>query len=38
MAASVGLAEPDEMVSAAELVDRFDRNRLPQEPTAYTDP
>jgi glutamyl-tRNA synthetase len=35
MAASVGLAEPGERVSAADLVDRFDPARLPAEPTVY---
>jgi len=35
MAASVGLAEPGERVSAAALVDRFDPARLPAEPTVY---
>lgn len=33
MAASVGLAEPGEQVTASELVDRFDPNLLPREPT-----
>jgi glutamyl-tRNA synthetase len=33
MAASVGLAEPGEEVSAGELVDRFDPALLPREPT-----
>ena len=36
MAASVGLAEPDERVAAAELVERFDPARLPREPTTWT--
>jgi hypothetical protein len=38
MARSVGLAEPGEFVSAAELIDRFDPDRLPREPTVVTDP
>jgi glutamyl-tRNA synthetase len=38
MAGSVGLAEPGETVDAAELVKRFDRARLPREPTVVTNP
>jgi len=33
MAASVGLAEPGERVTAGQLVDRFDPGALPREPT-----
>ena len=36
MAASVGLAEPGERVTAAELVDRFDPALLPRAPTTWT--
>lgn len=35
MATSVGLAEPGEHVSAAELVDRFDADSLPRESTTF---
>ena len=35
MAASVGLADPGERVSAAGLVERFDPARLPAEPTVF---
>ena len=36
IAASVGLCEPGERVTAAGLVERFDRERLPAEPTVAT--
>lgn len=35
MAASAGLAEPGERVTAAELVERFDPARIPREPTVF---
>jgi glutamyl-tRNA synthetase len=35
MAASAGLAEPAEPVTAAALVERFDPSRLPAEPTVF---
>ena len=35
MAASAGLAEPGERVTADELVDRFEPARLPLEPTVF---
>jgi glutamyl-tRNA synthetase len=35
MAASAGLAEPGEPVSAEGLVERFDPARLPREPTVF---
>jgi glutamyl-tRNA synthetase len=35
MAASAGLAEPGERVSAAELAERFDPARLAREPTTF---
>jgi len=35
MASSVGLAEPGEKITAAELVERFDPARLPGEPTVF---
>jgi glutamyl-tRNA synthetase len=35
MAASAGLAEPGERVTAAGLIGRFDPARLPAEPTVY---
>jgi glutamyl-tRNA synthetase len=36
MAASLGLAEPDEDVSAGQLVGRFDPAELPREPTVFS--
>lgn len=36
MAASLGLSEPGEAVPAAELVGRFDPDRLPREPTVLS--
>ena len=38
MAASVGLAQPSEALSAAQLVERFDPPALPREPTAIDAP
>jgi glutamyl-tRNA synthetase len=38
MAASAGLAEPGERVTAADLVDRFDPVLLPREPTTLDPP
>lgn len=38
LAASVGLAEPGERVTAANLVERFDPDRLPREPWVWTGP
>jgi glutamyl-tRNA synthetase len=35
MAASAGLAEPRERVTAVDLVDRFEPSRLPLEPTVF---
>ena len=35
MARTLGLAEEDELVTAADLVDRFDPAALPTEPTAF---
>jgi glutamyl-tRNA synthetase len=37
MAASLGLADPGEPVTAAELLDRFDPDRLPREATVWPD-
>ncbi|MBX5469900.1 MAG: tRNA glutamyl-Q(34) synthetase GluQRS [Thermoleophilaceae bacterium] len=36
MAASLGLAEPGERVTAAQLLERFDPERLPREPTVLS--
>jgi glutamyl-tRNA synthetase len=36
MAASLGMAEPGERVSAAGLLERFDPDRLPREPTVFS--
>jgi glutamyl-tRNA synthetase len=37
LAASVGLADPDEELTAVELVDRFDPDRLARRPWIFTD-
>ena len=36
MAASLGLAAEGERVAAADLVDRFDPEALPREPTTFS--
>jgi glutamyl-tRNA synthetase len=35
MAASAGLAEPGEKVTAVDLIDRFDPHKMPCEPTVF---
>jgi glutamyl-tRNA synthetase len=38
MAVSLGLAEPGERVTPAQLEGRFSPRALPREPTVYADP
>ena len=38
MAASLGLADPDERVTARQLLGRFDPEALPRQPTTFTTP
>ncbi|MDH4169977.1 MAG: tRNA glutamyl-Q(34) synthetase GluQRS [Acidimicrobiia bacterium] len=38
MAASLGLAGPDEPLTMADLLGRFDPRRLPRDPWVFTDP
>ena len=38
LAASLDLAEPGEPVTVADLVDRFDPDRLPRDPWVFSDP